>query len=61
MSGARGTSPAPIAFDQALRRNGLSGFPLLVAAAALIVLMIDGIDIQLLSLVAPVIIEEWGI
>ena len=50
-----------IGYEMALDRHGLRGFPLLVVILALSVLMIDGIDLQLLSLVAPVIIEEWGV
>lgn len=34
---------------------------MLLIALVLIALVIDGVDIQLLSLVAPVIIKEWGV
>lgn len=38
----------------------LTAFQVLVAICMLLVLVIDGVDIQLLSLLAPVIIAEWG-
>lgn len=48
-------------FSTALARQPLRAFQIILVALLLLVLVIDGIDIQLLSLVAPVIIAEWGV
>ncbi len=50
-----------VAFRQLLEQAPLGPFQLVTVALVMLVLMIDGIDIQLLSLIAPVIIDEWGI
>lgn len=48
-------------FSTALAGRPVHRFQIILVALLLMVLVIDGIDIQLLSLVAPVIIDEWGV
>jgi AAHS family 4-hydroxybenzoate transporter-like MFS transporter len=48
-------------FSAAIAKRPLQPFQWLVIAAALIVLVIEGIDLQSLPLVTPLILEEWGI
>lgn len=48
-------------FQQALAQRPIAPFQLVLVALLLLVLVIDGVDIQLLSLVAPVIIQEWAV
>lgn len=51
----------PLTFQEELNRRPVRLFQVVLVAVLLLVLVIDGIDIQLLSLVAPVIIAEWGV
>lgn len=44
-----------------LDERAIRPFQLLVVALVMLALVIDGLDIQLLSLVAPVILKEWGV
>lgn len=53
--------PHASTFQAALDHRPLKAFQLVLVGLLLLVLVIDGIDIQLLSLVAPVIIAEWGV
>jgi AAHS family 4-hydroxybenzoate transporter-like MFS transporter len=48
-------------FSDAIERAPLRPFQWLVIIAALIVLVIEGIDLQSLPIVAPLILEEWAI
>jgi AAHS family 4-hydroxybenzoate transporter-like MFS transporter len=48
-------------FSAAIAARPLQPFQWLVIAAALIVLIIEGIDLQSLPLVTPLILDEWGI
>jgi len=48
-------------FQQVLNARPLARYQLLLVGILLFVLVLDGVDIQLLSLVAPVIIDEWGV
>ena len=48
-------------FARAISDRPLARFQLVLVALLLLVLVIDGIDIQLLSLVAPSIISEWNV
>lgn len=50
-----------IPFIALLARRRVGAAQLTLVALLLLVLVIDGIDIQLLSLVAPVIIEDWQV
>ena len=50
------TSIAAILDERAIRP-----FQLLIVGLVVLALVIDGLDIQLLSLVAPVILKEWGV
>jgi AAHS family 4-hydroxybenzoate transporter-like MFS transporter len=50
-----------ITFEQALARGRLRPFQWATFAVCMLVLVGDGIDLQLLGLVAPVIIEDWGV
>jgi MFS transporter, AAHS family, 4-hydroxybenzoate transporter len=44
-----------------LNAHPVTGWQLAIAASALVALVIDGVDIQLLALVSPVILAEWGV
>ena len=48
-------------FSAAIADRPLRPFQWLVMGAALAVLVIEGIDLQSLPIVAPEILEEWGI
>ncbi len=48
-------------FSAAIARAPIKPFQWLVLAFGLLVLVIEGIDLQSLSLVTPVILDEWGI
>ena len=48
-------------FSAAIADKPLRPFQWLVIAAALVVLVIEGIDLQSLPIVTPLILEEWGI
>ena len=50
-----------LTFDEALERARLRPFQWVTFAICMLVLVGDGIDLQLLGLVAPVIIEDWGV
>lgn len=47
--------------DTAPASNGVTWRQWAVLAVVMLILIIDGLDIQLLSLVAPVIIEDWKV
>lgn len=44
-----------------LDERAIRPFQLLIVALVMLALVIDGLDIQLLSLVAPVILKDWGV
>lgn len=48
-------------FSAAIAERPLQPFQWLVIGAALVVLVIEGIDLQSLPIVTPLILEEWGI
>ena len=48
-------------FDEAVSRSALRSFHFLTVAICMMILVADGIDLQLLGLVAPLVIEEWGV
>lgn len=48
-------------FNDALSRSPMRAFQWITAAICMIVLIIDGVDMQLLGLVAPLVIEEFGV
>jgi len=48
-------------FSEAIADKPLRPFQWLVICAALVVLVIEGIDLQSLPIVTPLILEEWGI
>lgn len=50
-----------VTFDEALSRARLRPFQWATFAVCMLVLVGDGVDLQLLGLVAPVIIEDWGV
>ena len=50
-----------MSFGTAIDRAPLRPFQWLVIAAALVVLVIEGIDLQSLPIVTPLILDEWGI
>jgi AAHS family 4-hydroxybenzoate transporter-like MFS transporter len=47
--------------QQRLEGRRISAWQWALVAVIMLVLVIDGLDIQLLALVAPVVIEEWGV
>lgn len=49
------------AAQQLLEGRPLSRWQVLIVGAVLLTLVLDGLDIQILSVVAPVILKEWGI
>lgn len=50
-----------VTFDEALSRARLRPFQWATFAVCMLVLVVDGIDLQLLGPVVPVIIEDWGV
>lgn len=48
-------------FDDALSRSPMTTFQWATVLVCMLVLICDGIDMQMLGLIAPVIIDEWGI
>ncbi len=48
-------------FETLLELSKVGAAQVSIVALLLLVLIIDGIDIQLLSLVSPVILEDWGV
>ncbi len=48
-------------FDEAVSRSPLRPFHWAIVTVCMLVLVADGIDLQLLGLVAPLVIEEWGV
>ena len=48
-------------FSAAIADKPLRPFQWLVIAAALVVLVIEGIDLQSLPILTPLILEEWRI
>jgi AAHS family 4-hydroxybenzoate transporter-like MFS transporter len=50
-----------VPFSAVLERRRVGTAQLMLVALLLLVLVIDGIDIQLLSLVAPIILEDWQV
>lgn len=51
----------PLTFGALLEARRIGAAQVTLVALLLLVLVIDGIDIQLLSLVAPVILEDWSV
>jgi AAHS family 4-hydroxybenzoate transporter-like MFS transporter len=51
----------PMTFSAAINRAPLRPFQITVALFGLLLLVVDGIDLQSLPLVTPPILEEWGI
>jgi len=47
--------------DEAIARSPMRAFHWVTLAICMLVLVADGIDLQLLGLVAPLIIAEWGV
>ncbi len=50
-----------MSFSAAIARSPLRLFQILVVVFGLMMLMVEGIDMQSLSLVTPLILKEWGI
>jgi len=48
-------------FSAAIARAPMRPFQWLIVAAALVVLVIEGIDLQSLPILAPLILDDWGI
>src|SRR5262245_33174134 len=47
--------------SEPLGRDRVTSRQLLIASMAAFALVIDGLDIQLLSLVSPIVLTEWGV
>lgn len=50
-----------VTFSDAVSRRPMGMFQWVTVAVCMLVLVCDGVDMQLLGLVAPTIIEDWGI
>ena len=50
-----------MSFSAAIARAPMKPFQVVVAGFALAMLVVEGIDLQSLSLLTPVIIKDWGI
>jgi AAHS family 4-hydroxybenzoate transporter-like MFS transporter len=61
MIGRRERLSMPMTFSAAIARAPLRPFQILVALVGLLLLVVDGIDLQSLPLVTPPILKEWGI
>jgi AAHS family 4-hydroxybenzoate transporter-like MFS transporter len=48
-------------FSEAISRQPLKAFSVLTFAVCMLVLIADGMDAQLLGIVAPIVIEEYGV
>ena len=48
-------------FSEAIAKAPMRPFQWLIVVAALVILVIEGIDLQSLPIVTPLILEEWGI
>ena len=48
-------------FDAAIARRPLSTFQMLTVAICMLVLVCDGMDLQLLGIVAPLVMEDFGV
>ena len=48
-------------FSEAISRQPLRAFRSLTFAVCMLVLIADGMDAQLLGIVAPIVIEEFGV
>jgi AAHS family 4-hydroxybenzoate transporter-like MFS transporter len=47
-------------FHEALERRPLRAYQIVLVAVVMLALVLDGLDYQLLALVAPLILDEWG-
>ncbi|TIX51471.1 MFS transporter [Alteraurantiacibacter aquimixticola] len=55
-------SPAGgISFVEALNRTSMKPFQWLIVATCMLVLVCDGIDLQLLGIIAPLVMEDFGV
>ena len=48
-------------FSEAISRAPLRAFSIVTFAICMLVLIADGMDAQLLGIVAPIVIEEYGV
>ena len=48
-------------FSEAISRQPLRAFSVVTFAICMLVLIADGMDAQLLGIVAPIVIEEFGV
>jgi len=53
-------SAAPVTFSAAISREPLKAFSIATFCVCMVVLICDGMDAQLLGIVAPIVIEEFG-
>lgn len=54
-------APAAMTFDEAVSRRPMRFFQWATAAICMLVLVSDGIDMQLLGIVAPLVIHDFGV
>ncbi|GAA0285731.1 MFS transporter [Alteraurantiacibacter aestuarii] len=52
---------APMSFIDALNRSPMRTFQFVTVAICMLVLVCDGIDLQLLGIVAPLVMEDFGV
>lgn len=57
----RGEEAVATSFSEAISRQPLRAFSVLTFAVCMLVLIADGMDAQLLGIVAPIVIEEFGV
>ena len=50
-----------ISFSEAISRQPIRAFSVITFAVCMLVLIADGMDAQLLGIVAPIVIEEYGV
>ena len=54
-------STTATSFSEAISRQPLRTFSIVTFLVCMLVLIADGMDAQLLGIVAPIVIEEYGI
>lgn len=55
------TAPASVDFPRLLEERATSAKQFAILALVMLALIVDGLDIQLLALVSPLILAQWGI
>ncbi len=58
---ASNTPAGGLTFVEAMNRTAMKPFQWLIAATCMLILVSDGIDLQLLGIVAPLVMEDFGV